>query len=159
MRVVTGLIGGRLVPAQAGIDVVVGVHVGLVGRAHVGAAAGAGLRVDVAHMVRGGAQLARDTGPAFAALALPVGTIGLLALGRRQGRIVGRLGRNGELGLERGHARLQRGDLFGLSQYQRYQRRLVELGERISIHAALGAARANPFNPPTPSQTVAPEGE
>ena len=129
------------------IGVVVSVHVGLVG-GRQRRAARAGLGVDLLRRIGTGAQRTGNTRPTFATLAARLGAIGLLAFRRRHRRVRRRLGRDSELGFERGHPGDQGSNLLGLRQHQRDQLVLLQSVQRISVHTELGAACLNAINSP-----------
>ena len=116
------------------IDVVVGVDVGLVGRAErVGAMrAGGQYGFDDAIGVLG--QRAGDAGTTGAGLLLAIGKVGLLALRGRRARIVRRLRRRIEPGLQRRDARRQGADLRRLGEDQGDEIILGEGEEGFAIH-------------------------
>ena len=127
---------------------IVGVHVRLAGLREPGAAAVAGLAIDLAHVVGVWLEVARNTRPALAGRLGRLGPVGLLAGRGRQRRDVRRLGRNVQFGLERGDPGGQRHD-------QRNQLRLVECAKRPGVHPELESTLSRQIKPPCPSQSVA----
>ena len=142
-------------PNRRQVDMIVGVHVRLAGLQEPGAAAVAGLGVDLAHMVGVWLKRARNTRPALAGRLGRLGTVGLLAGRGRQRRVVRRLGRNVQFGLERGDTGGQRGVQLRQRHDQRNQLRLVECAKRPGVHPELESARSHQIKPPSPSQSVA----
>ena len=134
-------------PDRRYVDVIIGVHAPLVfGRKRVAAFA-AFTGVDITGVIGGPGQPAGCALAALAALfCLALGTVGLLALGRRQRGIVRGLGRLAQLRLQFRHAGLQGGNLFRHGQNEADQFLFVKRIKCFGSHPGFESAGSHRVN-------------